>query len=538
MGLTVFQVGLGLAFLIGIIKVYLPTLLQNTYQPLPPGPKRKPLIGNLSDLPPSGVQEWVHWSKHKKLYGPISSVTVLGQTLVILNDSEVAIELLEKRSAIHSSRPRMVFAFEMCGWLNFLSSLPYGQRFRAYRKHIQSLLGTSHLLHRFGHIQEAEVGRFLFRLLKKPDDFISHLRTEAGAIILKIAYGYTIEPHSTDPLISLADSALEQFSQATVPGRWLVDILPFLRFVPSWLPGAGFKRTAKEWEATASRTVEIPFRFVKDQVERGTAPNSFLGEFLQTEKLSTKQEFEIKWTAVSLYTGGADTTVSSLSCFCLAMILFPAVQKKAQEEIDRCIGDQRLPSFNDRANLPYVNAIVKESLRWHPIAPMGIPHVTTQDDCYNGYLIPKGAMLLPNIWGFTHDMETYKDPMSFRPERFLDTEDHVAEQDPSKYVFGFGRRICPGRVLADQSLYLTIAQTLATFKLSEPEGESKAAANFAAGIISHPKPFNAKIEVRDSQRERLIRDIEHKYPWEQGNAHSLVELSGNTGMWKSSIDKN
>ena len=80
------------------------------------------------------------------------------------------------------------------------------------------------------------------------------------------------------------------------------------------------------------------------------------------------------------------------------MTMYPDVQHKAQEEIDHIIGNDRLPGFGDRENLPYVDAIVKEVLRWHPVAPMGLPHMTTEDDIYNGFLIPKGALILPNIW--------------------------------------------------------------------------------------------------------------------------------------------
>ena len=80
------------------------------------------------------------------------------------------------------------------------------------------------------------------------------------------------------------------------------------------------------------------------------------------------------------------------------MMVFPDIQRKAQEEIDRVIGQDRLPTFKDRNNLPYIEATVKEVLRWHPVAPMGLPHTSTEDDICEGYLIPKGAMLLPNIW--------------------------------------------------------------------------------------------------------------------------------------------
>lgn len=93
-----------------------------------------------------------------------------------------------------------------------------------------------------------------------------------------------------------------------------------------------------------------------------------------------------------------DKTVSAITTFFLAMTLFPEAQKKAQYEIDEVIGRDRLPTLSDRQSLPYVNALVKEVLRWHPVGPMCLPHTTSQDDVIDGYLIPKGAMILPNIW--------------------------------------------------------------------------------------------------------------------------------------------
>lgn len=93
-----------------------------------------------------------------------------------------------------------------------------------------------------------------------------------------------------------------------------------------------------------------------------------------------------------------DKTVSAITTFFLAMTLFPEAQKKAHYEIDEVIGRDRLPTLSDRQSLPYVNALVKEVLRWHPVGPMCLPHTTSQDDIVDGHLIPKGAMILPNIW--------------------------------------------------------------------------------------------------------------------------------------------
>ncbi|KAE8138727.1 cytochrome P450 [Aspergillus pseudotamarii] len=157
------------------------------------------------------------------------------------------------------------------------------------------------------------------------------------------------------------------------------------------------------------------------------------------------------------------------------MELYPAVQRKAPEGIDRVLDPNKLPKFDDRNKLPYIDAMVKETLRWHPIGPMGVPHLVTEDDIYEGYLILKGALILPNIWyielsqdaefhpfqyifnhhrRFTHDPNAYCDPEASIPERFLGDN---PELDPHTIAFGFGRRICSGRLLADSTVFLRIA---------------------------------------------------------------------------------
>ncbi|KAL1860863.1 hypothetical protein Plec18170_001377 [Paecilomyces lecythidis] len=393
--LTIVLVGLGLYFL----KSLLVQLKNGKQAPLPPGPKPRFLIGNLPDLPRDGELEFIHWLKHKDLYGPISSVTVMGQTIVIINEARIAFDLLEKRSSMHSSRPKQIFAGEMVGWENSLGGSPYSNLFRAHRKNMSRIIGSKNVAAQFNDLQEVEVGHFLLRVLANPDDLVEHIRKEAGAVILKISHGYTIEPHERDPLVDLVTEAMDQFGQAAVPGAWLVDLIPFpVRYLPDWFPGTEFKRTAAKWRNTLTEAAEKPFAFVKDQMARGQNEMSFLSRLLEQGDMTSEESFVVKWSALSLYAAGADTTVSSIAWFFLAMAVYPEVQRKAQEEIDQVVGSERLPGFEDRQNLPYIDAIVKETLRWNPVGPMGLPHMTTEDDIYEGYLIPKGAVILPNIW--------------------------------------------------------------------------------------------------------------------------------------------
>ncbi|KAH8429766.1 cytochrome P450 [Aspergillus melleus] len=511
--------------LLGLVILYLVKLVvfpKQTAAPLPPGPKPKPIIGNLADLPPPGQQDWKYWMQFKKLYGPISSITIFGQTIVIINEPRIAFDLLEKRSAIYSSRPRMVFAGEMVGWEDILAMQTYSDRFRAYRKVMHRVLGSKAVTSRFNALQDIEIRRFLLRVLQKPNDLVQHIRTEAGAVILKIAYGYTIEPHGRDPLVDLANQAMDNFSVAGTPGAWLVDAIPLLKYIPSWFPGAGFKRTGSSWRKNLLTTIEKPYRLVQKQMSQGSYPPSYLASLLEEGdgKFTPEEELVNKWTAGSLYTGGADTTVSALSCFFLAMALHPEVQAKAQEEIDRVLGPNKLPTFDDRERLPYIEAVVKETLRWHPVAPMGIPHLCTQDDTYEGHLIPKGAIIMPNIWGFTHDENTYNDPAAFNPERFLGPN---PELDPHTLSFGFGRRICPGRFLADSTIFGTIAQSLAVFNFSKGDThETKA--EFLPGVVSHPVPYRLQVEARSEAHDELIRRVEVECPWEKSDAWEIGQI--------------
>ncbi len=143
-------------------------------------------------------------------------------------------------------------------------------------------------------------------------------------------------------------------------------------------------------------------------------------------------------------------TPSSMTAFILAMTLYPDIQKRAQAELDAVLSDgssgqwTRLPTFADRAQLPYVNAIVLEVLRWNPAVPLGLAHRVTQDDVYRGYFIRKGTVVWANIWSMLHDPAVFPDPHELRPERYLDEDGSLREleryEDPSIIGFGFGRR--------------------------------------------------------------------------------------------------
>ena len=138
---------------------------------LPPRPKPLPIVGNIMHLPPKGVPEFQHWLKHKETYGSISSITVLGQTLVIIHDKQAAHDLLEKQSTVTSARPKFEFACTMCGLDNFIAMQQYNEEFRRRRRFVHRQLGTKSA---FNDVQEVEARRFLLRVLNEPESLIKH----------------------------------------------------------------------------------------------------------------------------------------------------------------------------------------------------------------------------------------------------------------------------------------------------------------------------------------------------------------------------
>lgn len=144
--------------------------------------------------------------------------------------------------------------------------------------------------------------------------------------------------------------------------------------------------------------------------------------------------------------------------------------------------------------------------------------------CIQTYLRPK-LSLISFSRAFTHDEKVYSEPMTFKPERFLVTpENPVPERDPHLLVFGFGRRACPGRTLADANVFLSVSQSLAVFNISKPvrNGEVQdVPLRFLPGVISHPAPFELSIHPRSEKHRELIQSLEQQYPWEKSDAEAL-----------------
>jgi cytochrome P450 len=316
-----------------------------------------------------------------------------------------------------------------------------------------------------------------------------------------------------DPFLALASECVELLSNkiASTGSIWIVDVIPALKHLPDWFPGASFKRKAKEWKAKMEEFTDKPYEWMKNELANGTARPSFCSSILEEDgKLNEQDEFDLKWTANSMYSASLDTSITAISHFFLAMLQHPEVAAQARAELDAVVGTSRLPNLNDRPNLPYLECIMSEVLRWGARASfvIDLPHRLMEDDMYNGMFLPKGSLVFGNIWAMLRSPTSYPQPTSFIPSRFSSSPPAgfpTSPPDPRTYVFGFGRRRCPGMFLIDSSLWLLMAGLLATCDLAAPEG-GLSDVKFENAVFRLPSEFGVQIRPRSEHAAALINE--------------------------------
>ncbi|RPD62674.1 cytochrome P450 [Lentinus tigrinus ALCF2SS1-7] len=478
-------------------------------RPLPPGPKCLPLVGNIFHMRKPEL-----WKAHRELcktYGDIVYVPVLGQSIVILGGPQSIFDLLDKRSAVTSDRQRSVL-IPLSGQDFNIAFMPYGSWWRHHRREF-----THHFLPvvNAGHLEAQRQSSLLFlrKLLKDPARLCDHIRYTFSASIVKVTYGIDVAEHD-DPNIALMEKTLEGF-QAFSPGRFLVQYLPILQHVPTWWPIVGSQlQELKSWRTAAREVKQAMYSKTQESLLHGEGTESVLSGLLdklgENGRAVSLEEQEIaKNVCITAFEGAADTAFSTLQFFFQAMSLYPEAQKKAQAELDIVVGPDRLPDHSDKAALPYVNALLKETLRWQNVVPMSLPHYTTEDIEYRGYFIPKGTILSPQTWACTHDPEAYPEPERFLPDRYLHQGQLNADvRDPTDFVFGYGRRVCPGKYFAETALFINVAMILHVFDITPPLDEHGNAVvvepKLAGSFLLYPEDCRCTIKPRSPLAASLI----------------------------------
>ncbi|EAS33915.3 cytochrome P450 [Coccidioides immitis RS] len=478
----------------------------------PPGPPTLPLLGNIHQMPKRDAH--LQFAKWAKEYGPVYSLILGTQCLIVLSSDEAVKALLDKKSGIYSHRQEMYIGQEVCSGGLRLLMMGYGPKWRGFRKMVHGLLNVttskSYVVY-----QTLENKQMLYEFLTEPDRFLYHIRRYSNALTTTMVFGWRTPTYEDAKMKQLFDG-FSEFAEINQTGAAaLIDFFPWLRNLPDFL--LPLHKKAKDLHKHEKALYLGHWLKAKDDIRRGTIKPCFCVGMAEAQKSEGFDDDQAAYISGTLLEAGSDTTSSTLYAFVQAMLLYPEIQRRAQKEIDEVVGADRMPNMDDQDSLQYIRAIMKETLRWMPTTILGaVPHAVTQDDHYMGYLIPKGAGVMNNVWGIHHDEKRHPSPRVFNPERYINDHQSLGESaanpDGTKrdqFTFGAGRRICPGIHVAERSLFLGMSRILWAFNI-EPASDSQGRPiipdpdRLTQGFVCMPEEFPAKITPRSKARADFV----------------------------------
>ncbi|KAG0123481.1 cytochrome P450 [Tuber indicum] len=487
--ITIRPLALFTSFLAVMIAAYL-FKRKRRQPPLPPGPRGVPIFGNLFQIAPK--YQWRQQQEWSQKYGPIFKLQLGVHMVIVLGTYQAARDLLDKRWRIYSDRPGFVVSAKYISG-GFRTLLMRGEMWNAHRR-LQATVLSPRMSQKYKPVQDLESKHLIHALLKKPDDFARQFHRYSASLVHSLGYGKRLVT-GLEEEVQTVDTIMRNFTEAGRVGKWWVDMFPILELVPKYFA---------EWKRISAKIFEYESNFhIKNLNEALERKGWNWAKMYKNSSFSQgMSDLEVGYDLGILNEAASDTTTIALEVFMLAMLKFPHVARRAQEELDRVVGESRSPTWQDKDSLPYIEKVIQETLRWRPVAINAFYHAVTEDDEYLGYRIPKGSWVVANSWGIHMDPELYPNPNDFNPDRYDDEKlGHVA--------FGYGLRACTGKHIAKNSLYINISRILWAFDIGpkmRADGTEVLVDEmaFTTGFLSRPLPFECSIRPRDQGRVGVI----------------------------------
>ncbi|GAB6023745.1 hypothetical protein CHUAL_008501 [Chamberlinius hualienensis] len=464
---------------------------------LPPGTAGLPIVGY---LPFFNLQPNITMDKLAKKFGNIYYVYMGSQLSLVLNDFESIKQAFLTQGDTFAGRCHLTEFENTNGEISGVV-MTDGEFWKQHRRFIIRNLrdnGVGKLTIEPLILNEIQ---YFLNELKKLDgkgsfDLKTYLATSMTNNINILVNGRRY--NYDHPIVADTLKSLKDFEE-------VVQVLPYETFFP-WLKPLLLKLNSKRLARLAN------FRAMADKrmasVIEETASNFVAGQtdnYVQaflTEKnnRSKNNPNETIFTdngliaiALDLVNAGTDTSASTLVWTAMYMAKYPEIQRKVQDEIDSVIG-QREPSYNDRSNTPYVEAIINEIHRIVSLVPVAVPHRVIKDTTFYGYNIPKNTMVIPNLKAVHYDPKLWGDPENFRPERFIGSNGECLKPE---YLlpFSIGKRACAGEPLARVELYLYFVSLMQNFTFLPPEGKELSFES-PPGFLIQPKTKLISIKTR------------------------------------------
>lgn len=441
---------------------------------LPPGPRGLPLIGNLASLDPD---LHTYFAGLARTYGPILKLQLGHKLGIIVSSPNLAREVLKDHDITFANRDVPDVARIAAYGGSDIAWSPYGPEWRMLRKVCVLKMLSNSTLDSVYELRRREVRNIISYIYGKPGSPIN-VGEQTFLTILNVVtsmlWGGTVPGEERGRLGA-------EFRRVVADMTELLGAPNISDFFPA-LARFDLQGLVKKMSGLAPKFDQIFDRMIEKQSSvdaLGDRAGASSKDFLQF-LLRVKDEGDVKTPLtmthikallMDMVVGGSDTSSNAIEFAFAEVMNKPEVMRKAQDELDRVVGEDDIVEESHIHKLPYLHAIMKESLRLHPVLPLLIPHCPSETCTIGGFSVPKGARVFINVWAVHRDPSIWENPMEFKPERFLNSKFDYSGNDFNYFPFGSGRRICAGIAMAERMFLYFLATLLHSFDWRLPEGK-------------------------------------------------------------------
>nr|XP_027085781.1 cytochrome P450 71A1-like [Coffea arabica] len=460
----------------------------------PPGPKPWPIIGNLNLLG-SIPHQSLHLLSQK--YGAIMQLKFGSSPVVVASSPEMAKEFLQTHDVNFASRPATAAGKYTSYNCSDMTWAPYGPFWRQARKLYLTQIFNPKRLDFFESIRIEERRAFISRLYAlsgKPVVMRDHLMrlTLSSACQMVLSNKYFAQSEGDGSLVTF-----EEFQEMIDTWFWLGGVFNIGDWIP-WLDRFDLQGYIKQMKELYKKFDRFHNHVLDDHQARRKTEKDFIPkdmvdillQYAEDPDLQVKlTRDQIKGLIQDLLAGGTDTSATTVEWAMNELLKHPRLIRKAAEELDRVIGKDKWVEEADFSKLPFLEAIIKETLRLHPLATLLAPRYAIEDCTVAGYHIAKGTTVFINTWSIGRNSKYWDSPEEFIPERFLEKDIDMKGQNFALLPFGSGRRRCPGYNLGIKLVRSTLANLLHGFNWKLPHGmkPEEICMEELYGLTTHPR---------------------------------------------------
>ncbi|MED6171131.1 hypothetical protein PIB30_037946 [Stylosanthes scabra] len=459
-----------IAFTVISALTWLLFLRPNSAHPnLPPGPPGLPIVGNLLSLDPD---LHTYFSSLAHTYGPIFKLQLGSKLGIVVTSPSLAHQVLKEHDTIFANRdvPAAARAANYGG--SDIAWTSYGPEWRMLRKVCALKMLSNNTLDSVYELRRNEVRKtvaFLYERVGSEVNVGEQAFLTVLNVITEMMWGGAVEGKEREGLGAEFREAVAEMTELFGKPN-VSDFFPLLaRF--------DLQGVERQMKALVPRFDGMFERMIGERVKGGKKSNDFLQFLLNLREEGDSKTpltmVQLKALLMDMVVGGSDTSSNTIEFAMAEMINNPEVMKKVQEELEAVVGRDTIVEESHIHKLPYLRAVMKETLRLHPALPLLVPHCPSETTIVGGYTIPKGSRVFVNVWAIHRDPSIWDNPLEFDSNRFLnDNKWDFSGSDFRYFPFGSGRRICAGIAMAERTVLYLLATLVHSFNWKVPQGEN------------------------------------------------------------------